>query len=101
MIVNFLLTVAKNEHTILANGFLLDKAGNIGQPESRIGSKVLINGAGDRIRTYDRLITNQLLYRLSYASFGKVRILRKNFDGRNFNGFFGKNGFNPLKVLVK
>ncbi len=27
------------------------------------------NGAGDRIRTYDRLITNQLLYRLSYASF--------------------------------
>ena len=25
-------------------------------------------GAGDRIRTYDLLITNQLLYRLSYAS---------------------------------
>ena len=25
-------------------------------------------GAGDRIRTYDRLITNQLLYQLSYAS---------------------------------
>ena len=25
-------------------------------------------GAGDKIRTYDRLITNQLLYQLSYAS---------------------------------
>ncbi len=28
------------------------------------------NGAGERIRTPDRLITNQLLYRLSYASTG-------------------------------
>ena len=26
------------------------------------------NGAGDRIRTRDRLITNQLLYQLSYTS---------------------------------
>ena len=32
------------------------------------------NGAGDRIRTYDRLITNQLLYRLSYASYAAVVI---------------------------
>ena len=29
---------------------------------------LVLIGAGDRIRTYDRLITNQLLYRLSYAS---------------------------------
>ncbi len=29
---------------------------------------MLKNGAGDKNRTYDRLITNQLLYQLSYAS---------------------------------
>ena len=29
---------------------------------------IVSSGAGDRIRTYDHLITNQLLYRLSYAS---------------------------------
>ena len=27
-----------------------------------------LNGAGERSRTPDRLITNQLLYQLSYAS---------------------------------
>ena len=35
-----------------------------------IGRKFLeINGAGSRIRTDDLLITNQLLYQLSYAGF--------------------------------
>lgn len=31
-----------------------------------------INGAGGRIRTPDLLITNQLLYRLSYTSVSRV-----------------------------
>ena len=31
------------------------------------GRKVLIDGAGNRIRTRDPLITNQVLYQLSYA----------------------------------
>ena len=36
------------------------------------------NGAGERNRTPDRLITNQLLYLLSYASFvGSVRGIPK------------------------
>ena len=29
---------------------------------------LISNGAGDRSRTYDLLITNQLLYQLSYTS---------------------------------
>ena len=33
--------------------------------EAPLGAKY---GAGDRIRTYDLLITNQLLYQLSYTS---------------------------------
>ena len=31
-----------------------------------------LNGAGDRSRTYDLLITSQLLYQLSYASTGCI-----------------------------
>jgi hypothetical protein len=31
-------------------------------------SKILFSGAGEGIRTPDPLITNQMLYRLSYAS---------------------------------
>ena len=31
------------------------------------------NGAGERSRTPDLLITSQLLYQLSYAGFGKCR----------------------------
>ena len=38
-------------------------------------------GAGDRIRTRDRLITNQLLYQLSYASFNRTKPLIKHRDG--------------------
>ena len=40
-------------------------------------------GAGDRIRTGDLLITNQLLYRLSYASMGEDKywgILDKKWE---------------------
>lgn len=33
------------------------------------GARIDLIGAGDRIRTCDRRITNPLLYRLSYASF--------------------------------
>ena len=39
-----------------------------GKKKAAISRNPLFFGAGDRIRTYDRLITNQLLYRLSYAS---------------------------------
>jgi hypothetical protein len=50
------------------------------------------NGAGERIRTADRLITNQLLYQLSYASIASKLdpsrldgggIVRKLFSSRN------------------
>ena len=34
------------------------------------GKLLIFNGAGERNRTPDRLITNQLLYLLSYASAG-------------------------------
>ena len=33
-----------------------------------VSIKLLINGATDRIRTYDPLITNEMLYQLSYSS---------------------------------
>jgi hypothetical protein len=46
-----------------------------GDPEQQAIKKALVNylrpleyGAGDGNRTRDRLITNQLLYRLSYTS---------------------------------
>ena len=40
----------------------------------------LVSGAGEGIRTPDPLITNQMLYRLSYASnWGKAR-LRANLS---------------------
>ncbi len=42
------------------------------------------NGAGERSRTPDRLITNQLLYQLSYASHAKARILVKLIAACNY-----------------
>ena len=36
-----------------------------------VGEQRGVSGAGGRIRTADRLITNQLLYQLSYASAGR------------------------------
>jgi hypothetical protein len=38
----------------------------------------ILYGAGDGNRTRDRLITNQLLYRLSYTS-EEARIIHNNF----------------------
>ncbi len=49
--------------------------------------QVLIFGAGDGTRTRDRLITNQLLYQLSYTS--KVRILYKK--NNSLPAFFKNN----------
>ena len=40
-----------------------------------VGSEDWGDGAGDRNRTRDLLITNQLLYLLSYASLKKLRPL--------------------------
>ena len=37
----------------------------------------IYDGAGSRIRTDDLLITNQLLYQLSYAGEGKVETLQR------------------------
>ena len=39
--------------------------------EQRIRKVVSLNGAGDQTRTDDLLITNQLLYQLSYAGLGE------------------------------
>ena len=46
----------------------------------------IINGAGDRSRTYDLLITNQLLYQLSYASTGGDRLDCLSRFGYRFSG---------------
>ena len=40
-------------------------------------AKLLINGAGERNRTSDLLITNQLLYRLSYSGVRQGSIKRR------------------------
>jgi hypothetical protein len=42
-----------------------------------IGNSALYEGAGSRIRTDDLLITNQLLYQLSYAGEGWSRSLQE------------------------
>ena len=42
---------------------------------------IVLNGAGDRIRTYDLLITNQLLYQLSYASNDPYVLMADNLSG--------------------
>ena len=41
------------------------------------GTDPVATGAGGRNRTDDLLITNQLLYRLSYASISKLKVLLK------------------------
>ena len=48
-------------------------------PFGRSGTPPYELGAGGRIRTPDLLITNQLLYRLSYTS-GSVGVLSNNID---------------------
>ena len=45
---------------------------------NRLVSGKLLPGAGEGIRTPDPLITNQMLYRLSYASKWEVRPFRHN-----------------------
>jgi hypothetical protein len=40
--------------------------------QTAVVSGKLFSGAGEGIRTPDPLITNQMLYRLSYASTGKT-----------------------------
>ena len=42
----------------------------------------LKNGAGSRTRTDDRLITNQLLYQLSYAGFTASIVTEKKKSAR-------------------
>jgi hypothetical protein len=47
---------------------LAEAGGKIKKPHNNNSYKALLYGAGERIRTADRLITNQLLYQLSYTS---------------------------------
>ena|GEM_PF-4535083 len=42
--------------------------------------KRVVNGAGEGIRTPDPLITNQMLYQLSYAGLLCVLDIRKNTE---------------------
>ena len=56
-------------------------------------------GAGRRIRTPDLLITNQLLYRLSYTSVSAATWLLYHPTGRKVKPqirFYGKNRRQPL-----
>jgi hypothetical protein len=52
-------------------------SGVTGQHSNQLNyqSAILLSGAGTKIRTRDPLITNQLLYQLSYAS-NTTRIIR-------------------------
>ena len=45
-----------------------------------------VDGAGEGIRTPDLLITNQLLYRLSYASLNKSGILARGVPSEQVSG---------------
>ena len=45
------------------------------------------NGADDRSRTYDRLITNQLLYQLSYVSLNIIDAYTSSYEGPKFNKY--------------
>src|SRR6266566_3775343 len=59
------------------NGMLLTSGQEVAkQTVARPGSTSFYEGAGSRIRTDDLLITNQLLYQLSYAGafLGKLRL---------------------------
>ena len=53
--------------------------------ESAAAGNPSFSGAGDRISTYDPLITNQMLYQLSYASIARglrqrIRCNRKRLE---------------------
>jgi hypothetical protein len=43
-------------------------------------TEVILFGAGNRVRTDDLLITNQLLYQLSYAGFSGGRTIAVNLS---------------------
>ena len=45
--------------------------------------KVVSDGAGTRIRTADLMITNQLLYQLSYAGTGNIIVTSGRFCATN------------------
>ena len=45
------------------------------QGDREVAMKREMKKAGDRIRTYDPLITNQLLYQLSYTSTRRMKKL--------------------------
>ena len=47
--------------------------------QTAVVSGKLFSGAGEGIRTPDPLITNQMLYRLSYASNGKIASRKTQF----------------------
>ena len=57
-------------------------------PESALGPPRLhlfkVNGAGTKNRTRDLLITNQLLYQLSYAGFKKRILYRPELRNADF-----------------
>ena len=60
-------------------------------------------GGGDRIRTDDRLVANQVLYQLSYAPLGGSRMRDRGFpvepprdlEGSRRTGVVGLRGFEP------
>ena len=62
--------------------------------KSSANAELFFNGAGNRTRTYDLLITNQLLYQLSYASIFNTRLIyhfKVNLSSNSIN-FLKENG---------
>ena len=57
--------------------------------------EVFRGGAGGRTRTPDLLITNQLLYRLSYTS-----IFHRLDDNSKFKSFCQQKLFDPVEVFA-
>ncbi len=68
--------------------FRIHESKNIFKKATGKTALTLLYGAGGRIRTRDLLITNQLLYQLSYASI-------------HFKYWSGKRGSNPQPTAWK
>lgn len=57
----------RNPHVTVYKQLFLPHSGNKKTSARRCGSTCFITGADNRSRTYDLLITNELLYQLSYV----------------------------------
>jgi hypothetical protein len=78
-------------------------AGPQGQPDARrLWQNSLENGAPDKVRTRDPLITNQVLYQLSYK--GSARLISQARQKKSQKSLFGEDRppvFGDLQRLAR